>query len=92
MNLTEATWIIQAASVNSSGFLFFHRDDNSACSRQANLVAFASRGGILGVLVPAQHQRLDRQQQCLNPQQQRVHEPGGVDDMQREALERADFP
>ena len=31
--------------------------------------------------VPAQHQCLDGQQQGLNPQQQRVHEAGGVDDV-----------
>jgi hypothetical protein len=31
--------------------------------------------------VSAQHQCLDRQQQGLNPQQQRVHEAGGVDDV-----------
>ena len=31
--------------------------------------------------VPAQHQRLDGQQQGLNPQQQRVHEAGGVDNV-----------
>jgi hypothetical protein len=41
--------------------------------------------------VPAQHQCLDGQQQGLNPQQQRVHEAGGVDDMQPEALERTDL-
>ena len=42
-------------------------------------------------LVSAQHQRLDRKQQGLNPQQQRVHEAGGVDDMQPEALQRTDL-
>ena len=31
--------------------------------------------------VSAQHQCLDGQQQSLNPQQQRVHEAGGVDDV-----------
>jgi hypothetical protein len=31
--------------------------------------------------VSAQHQCLDGQQQGLNPQQQRVHEAGGVDDV-----------
>jgi hypothetical protein len=41
--------------------------------------------------VPAQHQRLDRQQQGLDAQQQRVHETSGVDDMQPEALERTDL-
>src|SRR6266508_6792249 len=40
--------------------------------------------------MPAQHQRLDRQQQGLNPQQHRVHKSDGVDDMQPEALERTD--
>ena len=41
--------------------------------------------------VSAQHQCLDGQQQGLNPQQQRVHEAGGVDDMQPEALQRTDL-
>jgi hypothetical protein len=52
-----------------------------------------SRSGSNGVsaLVSAQHQSLDGQQQGLNPQQQRVHEAGGVDDMQPEALERTDL-
>ena len=40
----------------------------------------------------AQHQRLDRQHQGLNPQQQRVHNSGRIDDMQPEALERTEFP
>src|ERR1700712_3570357 len=41
--------------------------------------------------VPAQHQRLDREQQRLDSQQQRMHEAGGVDDMQPEALQRTDL-
>ena len=42
--------------------------------------------------VSTQHQRLDGQQQGLNAQQHGVHDADGVDDMQRKALERADFP
>jgi hypothetical protein len=41
--------------------------------------------------VAAQHQRLDRQQQSLDAQQQRMHEPGSVDDMQGDASEGASF-
>ena len=39
--------------------------------------------------VPAQHQRLDRKQQRLDPQQHRMHDAGGIDGMQHKALERA---
>ncbi len=41
---------------------------------------------------PAEHQRLDWQQQRLNAQQQRVHKSSRIDDMQPEALERTEFP
>jgi hypothetical protein len=41
--------------------------------------------------MPAEHQRLDRQQQGLNSQQHRMHNSDGIDHVQREALERADL-
>src|SRR5450631_158245 len=55
---------------------------------------FADRGCVVANThsMSAQHQRLDRQHQGLNPQQQRVHKSGRIDDMQREALERTEFP
>jgi hypothetical protein len=43
------------------------------------------------ISMPAQHQRLDGHRQRLNPQQQGVHDSGGVEDVQREALERTDL-
>jgi hypothetical protein len=42
-------------------------------------------------LVAAQHQRLDRQQQRLYPQQHGMHQPNGIDGMQPEAFRRAEL-
>jgi hypothetical protein len=41
--------------------------------------------------MPAQHQRLDRQQQSLNPQMRGVDTSSRIDDMQSEALEHAEL-
>ena len=42
--------------------------------------------------MPAEHQRPDRQQQRLDPQQHGLHEADGVDDGQPKALLRTDLP
>jgi hypothetical protein len=38
--------------------------------------------------VPGKHERLNRQQQRLDAQQHGVHQPDGIDRMQREASQR----
>jgi hypothetical protein len=66
----------------------FHRGRFIATKSRNRLTGGASS---IDHSVPAQYQCLDREQQGLNPQQQRVHEAGGVDDMQPEALQRTDL-
>ena len=41
--------------------------------------------------MPAEHQRLDRQQQRLDPQQQGMHESRRIDGVQRKTLQRSGF-